>query len=91
MQAQGAYYSLVEQQNAHQEENQGEEKCENPDANEVVILNRKSPDGKRRRASTIISLTASVWSALYSRRTSTRTENPEEPADKKKVIENKFI
>jgi mannitol-1-phosphate/altronate dehydrogenase len=83
MQAQGAYYTLVEQQNAHQEENQ--------DANEVVVLNRKSPDGKRRRASTIISLTTSVWSVLYSRRTSTGTENPEEPSDKKKVIENKFI
>ncbi len=91
MQAKGAYYALVEQQNAHHEEAIEEDKCEIPEVNEVIVLNRKDPEERRRRASTIISLTASVWSALYAIRNSIHIGDIEESSDKKKVKEKKNI
>ena len=85
MRAKGAYYALVEQQNAYQKEN----KCENYEANEVVLLNGNNPDGKKRRSSNIIGMSTSVWSTLHTIRNSIHVGEVEKTNDEKEVTKNK--
>ena len=90
MQAKGAYYALVEQQNTYQREETEEDKYENYEANEVVHLNRKNPDERRRRASTIASVSTSVWSTLQTIRNSIHSGDLVKINDEKEVKKNRI-
>ena len=86
MRAHGAYYALVEKQNAHHEQD-GNIRIQEDDP--VAFTNRNSSDVRLRRKSTLNSLTTSVWSALAGRRSSVcieDTEKPKEPVEVKEKI-----
>lgn len=67
MRDRGAYYTLVEKQNAHHEEH-GNVRIE--EGEQIVLNNSKSSDVRSSRKSTSNSRSTSIWSALSGRRSS---------------------
>jgi len=78
MQAHGAYFGLVEHQNLHQAEDNENRAFKIPE----TTSNQDIVDVRRRRTSTIVSLTSSVLATLHGKKNSIIDENGSEKVDK---------
>jgi ABC-type multidrug transport system ATPase subunit len=75
IQAEGIYFGLVEQQNLYQTDDKEEIIFEDHETTKMFVSNENNSNVKRRRQSTIISLTSSVLDALYAKRKSIIADN----------------
>jgi ABC-type multidrug transport system ATPase subunit len=82
MQARGAYFGLVEHQNLHQAEDNENLASKIPETTQMFPSNQDIVDVRRKRTSTIVSLTSSVLATLHGKKNSIIDENDSEKIDK---------
>lgn len=88
MRARGAYYTLVERQNAHQDEGKSSSIDED---HQSADNERKNSNVRMRHSSILNSMTTSFWATLSGRRSSVTIPNMEKSIEAEEVIANSKI